>query len=66
LGLLLARELDEGESARPAGGAVDGNRDVDDVSGSSQDALQCLLGRVVGKVPYEDSAGDDDAPYVSC
>ena len=63
LRLLLVRELDEREAARPAGGAIDRNGDVDDVAGCSEDALQLMLGRVVGKVPHEDSAGDDDAPY---
>ncbi len=33
LGLLLGGELHEGESARPAGGAIDGQIDIDDRSG---------------------------------
>jgi len=63
LRLLLARELDEGEASWAPGGAIDRDGDVHHVADGAQMAPQLMLGRVVGKVPHEDSSGDDDAPY---
>jgi hypothetical protein len=61
-GLLLSGELDEGEAARPAGGAVGGEVDVDYLAGFGEQLAELVLGGVETEIADEDLGADGRSP----
>src|SRR6185295_8420112 len=57
--LRVVAELDEGESSRPAGGAVGGEENFDHLADLGKQRLEIALGRVVTEVADEHSRADD-------